>query len=534
MKKDWRAEQDKREGDMEKKMKELLEKSNRSARKATGPRYDDLCMHPNLDLPEAFKILKFEMFNGAGNPKAHLRSYCDQLVGVKKNKPLIMRLFSRSLTGEAAEWFATQDIWKWHVWEDIAESFMERFHFNVETVLDRYYLEKVKQKSTENYREFGSRWRAEAARVQPPMCEGELVSVFIKSHEPDFYDKMLFMAGRPFAELVKMGEAIEDGLKYGKIVSIFNKSSGKAATGTFRKKKEDMANISHTPNPSPKEPLSTPIATPLINYPTPVYYAQPNFTTIVPTYTAPPSVHMSAPTYQAPPQQNYRPNNPPQAYQPPQNYQNQPPPPTYNASRLAFERRPVRDFTTLLKPRARLFERLLAAGLIRKVSPKPAQPKNRFYRADLIYAYHSGGNRHITKDCINIKHKIHDLTDKREIVLQTAAFNVNTNPLPNHKNSRIHMIEKNEDWKACRALIPKVVESLEHTLASLSFQERPNGPNIGSHGNDIEIQSLDSSTRGGSGGTAGRSYKVHYCTSGHGPRHDMIRKKLHSRKVSSE
>ncbi|XP_059281010.1 uncharacterized protein LOC132034643 [Lycium ferocissimum] len=198
MKKAWRAKQHKRERDMEKTMEELLEKSNRSARKASSLRYDDLCMHPDLDLPKGFKISKFEMFNGAGNPKAHLRSYCDQLVGVKKNEPLIMRLFSLSLTGEAAEWFATQDMRQWHVWEDMAESFMERFRFNVETVPDRYYLEKVKQKSTENYREFASRWRAEAARVQPSMCEGELVSVFIGSQEPDFYDRMLSIAGRPF------------------------------------------------------------------------------------------------------------------------------------------------------------------------------------------------------------------------------------------------------------------------------------------------------------------------------------------------
>ncbi|XP_060170534.1 uncharacterized protein LOC132601471 [Lycium barbarum] len=90
MDKAWRAEQNKRERDMEKKMKELLERSNRSARKAIGLRYDDLCMHQELDLLEGFKIQKFEMFNGTRNPKAHLRSYYDQLVGVKTNDPLIM------------------------------------------------------------------------------------------------------------------------------------------------------------------------------------------------------------------------------------------------------------------------------------------------------------------------------------------------------------------------------------------------------------------------------------------------------------
>ncbi|XP_059288760.1 uncharacterized protein LOC132042158 [Lycium ferocissimum] len=32
-----------------------------------------------MDLPEGFKVPKFKMFNGTENPKAYLRSYCNQL-----------------------------------------------------------------------------------------------------------------------------------------------------------------------------------------------------------------------------------------------------------------------------------------------------------------------------------------------------------------------------------------------------------------------------------------------------------------------
>ncbi|XP_060183367.1 uncharacterized protein LOC132613370 [Lycium barbarum] len=301
---------------MEKKIEGLLKRSNRATRKSTGLRYGDLCMHPNLDLPEGFKIPKFEMFNGIGNPKAHLHSYCDQLVGVKKKEPLIMRLFSLSLTGEAAEWFVTQYMGQWLTWEDIAESFMEWFRFNDKIVPNRYYLEKVKQKSTENYREFPSQWRAEAARVQPQMCEGELVSVFIRSQELDFYDRMLSMAGRPFAEFVKMGEAIEDALKSSKIISVLNKASNQAPAGVFCKKTKDVASISHILSRNPKrreEPQSSHQNPPPINYPAspyspaPIFYAQLCFITTVPAYVAPLSVRGSAPTYQPPPQQTCQP-----------------------------------------------------------------------------------------------------------------------------------------------------------------------------------------------------------------------------------
>ena len=71
--------------------------------------YEDLCIRPNLDLPEGFKIPKFDTSGGVGNPMAHLKAYCDQLIGVRRDKALLMRLFSRSLYGEDFEWFTSDE-----------------------------------------------------------------------------------------------------------------------------------------------------------------------------------------------------------------------------------------------------------------------------------------------------------------------------------------------------------------------------------------------------------------------------------------
>nr|XP_010319953.1 putative uncharacterized protein DDB_G0290521 [Solanum lycopersicum] len=51
-----------------------------------GLSYAELCIHPDLNLLEGFKIPKLDTFGGVGNPMAHLRAYCDQLVGVGKNE----------------------------------------------------------------------------------------------------------------------------------------------------------------------------------------------------------------------------------------------------------------------------------------------------------------------------------------------------------------------------------------------------------------------------------------------------------------
>ena len=74
-----------------------------------GLNYEDLCIHSNLDLPEALKNPKFYTFREVGNPISHLRAHCDQLVGVGRDEFLMMRLFSRSLCGEALEWFTSHE-----------------------------------------------------------------------------------------------------------------------------------------------------------------------------------------------------------------------------------------------------------------------------------------------------------------------------------------------------------------------------------------------------------------------------------------
>ncbi|XP_060216771.1 uncharacterized protein LOC132644214 [Lycium barbarum] len=212
-------------------------------------RYSNLCIHPDIGLPEGFKIPKFDHFNGSGNPRAHLRAYCDHLVGNDRNEAsLLMRLFSQSLSGTTMEWFISHDISRWKTWDEMASSFMERFCFNVENVSDRFSLKKIHQKSTETYREYASRWRDKAERVQPPMTKAELVAAFIRYQEADCFDKMITMKGSSFADIVVVGEDIEDGLKTDRIISVLNRP-GASGTMSGKKKKEDIACVSRTASP---------------------------------------------------------------------------------------------------------------------------------------------------------------------------------------------------------------------------------------------------------------------------------------------
>ncbi|KAG5590726.1 hypothetical protein H5410_041240 [Solanum commersonii] len=86
---------------LQQKMHDLEKKMNGGLnfKPAHDLRYEKLCLHPRVELPPGFKILKFNMFDGNGDPVAHLKDFCSRLVGLENNEPLLMRLFIQSSSG---------------------------------------------------------------------------------------------------------------------------------------------------------------------------------------------------------------------------------------------------------------------------------------------------------------------------------------------------------------------------------------------------------------------------------------------------
>nr|XP_033516952.1 uncharacterized protein LOC117281219 [Nicotiana tomentosiformis] len=127
------------------------------ARESESLDYEDLFTHPDVDMPERYKPPKFDIFYGIGDPHAHLRVYCDKLVGVGKNEKLRMKLLIRSLNGEALTWYTRQYPRNWRVWKEMDEDSMNRFRFNTEINPDRFALVNLQKKPSESFQEYARR-----------------------------------------------------------------------------------------------------------------------------------------------------------------------------------------------------------------------------------------------------------------------------------------------------------------------------------------------------------------------------------------
>ncbi|XP_070021440.1 uncharacterized protein [Nicotiana sylvestris] len=185
-----------------------------------GLNYEDLCVQLDVGLLEGYKPPKFEMFDGTGDPRVHLTMYCDKLVGGGRDEKIRMKLFMRSLKGDPLSWYISQDAKKWTSWVNMASDFMDRFRFNTENTPDVLYIQNLKKKPTETFREYATHWRTEATKVRPALEEEQMNRFFVRAQDPQYYERMMLIEGQKFSDIIKLGERIEEGIKNGMVTNL--------------------------------------------------------------------------------------------------------------------------------------------------------------------------------------------------------------------------------------------------------------------------------------------------------------------------
>ncbi|XP_070009930.1 uncharacterized protein [Nicotiana sylvestris] len=235
-----------------------------------GLNYEDLCIHPDVELPEGCKPPRFEMFDGTGDPRVHLRTYRDKLVGVGKNEKIQMKLFMRSLTGAALSWYISQNPKKWSNWVSMASNFMDRFRFNIENAPDVFYIQNLKNKPTKTFREYATRWRSKAAKVRLSLDEEQMNKFFVRAHDPQYYERLMVIENHKFYDIIKRRERIEEGIKSGMVTNFEAlQATNKALRSGGISKKRDVGAVMVAQDP--KSPLTYQTPPPTYQTPPPTY-----------------------------------------------------------------------------------------------------------------------------------------------------------------------------------------------------------------------------------------------------------------------
>ncbi|XP_070050678.1 uncharacterized protein [Nicotiana tomentosiformis] len=133
-----------------------------------GLNYEDLCIQPDVELPEGYKPHKFEIFDGTGDPMVSM-----------------------------------------------ASDFMDRFRFNTENAPDIFYIQNLKKNPTETFHEHATHWRSEVAKVRPPLEKEQMNKFFVRAQDPQYYKRLIVIENHKFSDIINLGERRGNQERYG-------------------------------------------------------------------------------------------------------------------------------------------------------------------------------------------------------------------------------------------------------------------------------------------------------------------------------
>ncbi|XP_070042731.1 uncharacterized protein [Nicotiana tomentosiformis] len=295
----------------------------------------------------------------------------------------------------------------------MASDFMDQFGFNTEKAPDVFYIQNLKKKPTETFREYATQWRSKAAKVRPALEEEQMNKFFVRAQDPQYYKRLMVTENHKFSDIIKLGERIEEGIKSGMLTNFEAlQATIKALQSGGISKKNEVGAVMVAQGT--KSPLTYQTTSPTY-HPSPPRYPQP--ATTYHTYNTQPAYYHSPPARQ--------------------NYQK----PIPN-----FDRRPPRQYTPIAEPIDQLYERLKAAGYVTSIPAVAMENSSQWVNLNNTCAYHSGMKGHTIDECRTLKDTIQTLIDTKVIQAKEAAPNVRNNPLPDHRGEGVNVIETDEEW----------------------------------------------------------------------------------------
>ncbi|RDY11918.1 hypothetical protein CR513_03355, partial [Mucuna pruriens] len=178
----------------------------------------DLCLFPGIVIPPNFELPTFEKYRGTSCPRSHLAMYCRKMTPYTHDDTLLIHFFQESLTGAALKWYL--GLRREHIptWRSLAESFLNQYKYNMDMAPDISQLQIMAKGEKKAFKEYSRRWKELATRIQPPLSDKEMVTMFIDTLRPPFYEKMVGNVSSNFVNLLLIGERVEVGMKKGRIV----------------------------------------------------------------------------------------------------------------------------------------------------------------------------------------------------------------------------------------------------------------------------------------------------------------------------
>ncbi|GAA0140260.1 hypothetical protein LIER_01641 [Lithospermum erythrorhizon] len=132
----------------------------------------------HAEMSREFRMPKFKIFSGIGDPSNHLKSFDSQLSFWASDDEVYARAFPNRLSGQALKWFHKLPPNSIDCWQDGVELFMDNFGASIVADADERSLMEIQQKPGETLRSYATRFEEVATNIPTANEKGTMISFF--------------------------------------------------------------------------------------------------------------------------------------------------------------------------------------------------------------------------------------------------------------------------------------------------------------------------------------------------------------------
>lgn len=225
------------------------------------PFYRNVNMIP---FPPNFLIPKYEKYNGRTGPQDNVRQICTMSIDFSLEDTYLMRLFLKSLSGQAMEWFCKL-LLGIKFFEELVSKFVSQYSYNIQYEISMLELCNTKLKNGKIFMLFLQRWRQLFTRYPCLVPNNKKMDIFIDNlnDKMSYVLKLKFLPS--FDKMFDNGINIEDALVEKGVLKLHKEGTNSSNNNNTVKLKFCNKNINivndgivDVNNVKPKKPIFNP------------------------------------------------------------------------------------------------------------------------------------------------------------------------------------------------------------------------------------------------------------------------------------
>ncbi|KAI3450399.1 hypothetical protein Pfo_007064 [Paulownia fortunei] len=169
----------------------------------------------NLKMPVGYQPLKFQQFDGKGNPKQHIAHFIETYNNAGTYGDCLVKQFIFSLMENAFDWYTSLEANSIDSWEQLEQDFLNRFYSTRRTV-NMVELADLRQKEDEPVLKYINNWRNLSLNCKDTLSETSVIEICIQGMQCGLCYILQGFKPKTFGDLATRAHAIELSMNFDK------------------------------------------------------------------------------------------------------------------------------------------------------------------------------------------------------------------------------------------------------------------------------------------------------------------------------